>query len=381
MKPILVSGIQPSGRLHIGNFLGALKNFVELQNSGKYDCYFFIADLHALTENPNPKDLKENIINLAADFLAAGLDPKKSIIFQQSQSPAQANIAWILNTITPKGELERMTQFKEKSGDRVATLIEAVKGLLEIDAKKEYGEDFIKKLGDEFKDIVNESIKKSGSTDRVENYVRATTNAGLFNYPVLMAADILFCDASFVPVGNDQDQHLELTRMLAKKFNNKFGKTFIEPKALYTPTPRVMSFDDPSKKMSKSRPQGCLFIDDSPEEIKKKIARAVTDSDSKISYDPVKKPGLSNLLGIYAALKNIDAKNAEKEFAGKSYAEFKSTLADLVSNYFADFRKKKKELLAKPELLKGALSTGSKQAAAVAEKKIQEVKEKIGIAL
>ncbi len=357
-KPVLVSGIQPSGRLHIGNFLGALKNFVELQNSEKYECYFFIADLHALTENPDPKELKENIINLAADFLAIGLDPKKSVIFRQSQIKFVEELKWILSPLVPVSELMRMTAFKDKINQ-----IESEKDKYLILHDSENGD------------------QSEISPDILERIKQEPPNSGLLDYPILMAADILIYDGQFVPVGNDQLQHLEFARTLARKFNNRFGKTFVEPQPILTKTPRVMSLDDPSKKMSKSRPQGCLFIDDSPEEIKKKIARAVTDSDSKISYDPAKKPGLSNLLGIYAALKNIDAKNAEKEFAGKSYAEFKSELAGLVADYFADFRKKKKELLAKPENLKKVLNDGSEKARAVADKKIQEVKEKIGIAL
>ena len=328
MKPILVSGIQPTGKLHIGNYLGALKNFVELQNSGKYECYFFIADLHALTENPDPKELSLNIINLAADFLAAGLDPKKSILYKHSEIPAHGELAWILNTIAPMGELERMTQFKDKAERQSANI-----------------------------------------------------NVGLFDYPALMAADILLYDAKFVPVGNDQDQHLELTRTLARKFNSKFGETFIEPKGLHTDTPRVMSLKHPEKKMSKSDPESCLFIDDSPEEIKKKIARATTDSENEFKYDPEKKPGLSNLIDIAAALRNEKPEDVVKKFAGKNYSEFKSVLAGLVAGHFADFREKKKVLLAKPKKLIEILSAGSEQAAEVANKKIVEVKEKIGIAL
>lgn len=328
MKPVLVSGIQPSGRLHIGNYLGALKNFVDLQNSGKYECYFFVADLHALTENPEPKELNKNILNLATNFLAAGLDPKKSVIFQQSQSPAHTELAWILSTITPLSELKRMTQFKDKSG----------------------GE-------------------------------KETANSALLYYPVLMAIDILFCNAKFVPVGHDQLQHLELARTLARKFNKRYGKTFVEPQPILTQTPRVMSLDNPAKKMSKSSPAGCLFVDDSPEEIKKKIGRAVTDSGHEIKYDPDKKPAISNLLGIYAALRGKRIEESEEYFSGKTYAEFKNDLAELVSSYFSDFREKKAELKAQNLKLKAVLRSGSEKARAVAEKKITEVKKKIGITI
>ncbi|KKT82154.1 MAG: Tryptophan-tRNA ligase [Candidatus Azambacteria bacterium GW2011_GWA1_44_9] len=327
-NPILISGIQPTGRLHLGNYLGALKNFVDLQNSGKYQCRFFVADLHALTENPNAKDLNKNIVSLAADFLAAGLDPKKSTIFLQSQVSQTTELAWILSVIAPFGELNRMTQFKEKSG-----------------AQKE------------------------------------NVNVGLFFYPILMSADIILYNADFVPVGEDQLQHLELARTLARKFNNKFGQAFIEPKALLTATPRLMSLDDPSKKMSKSRPAGCLFIDDSPEEIEKKIKTAVTDSGSEIKYDEKEKPGISNLLSIMAGLSGKPIATLEKEFANANYGKFKQSLAVLVSDYFASFRKKKAALLKKPATLKKVLQHGSVQAQKIAVKKLAEIKEKIGLVI
>lgn len=327
-KPVLISGIQPTGRLHIGNYLGALKNFVELQNSSKYECYFFIADLHSLTEDFSPQEKSKQILELAADYLAAGLDPEKSIIFLQSQVPAHSELAWILNTITPIGELERMTQFKDKSRAQ------------------------------------QENI-----------------NAGLFTYPTLMAADILLYDAKFVPVGEDQKQHLELARTLARKFNSKFGKTLVEPQPILTEAPRVMSLSDPMKKMAKSEPGGCLFIDDAPEEIKNKIQGAVTDSGSEIKYDEAKKPAISNLLKIYACLSGEKIQNLEKRFKGKNYSEFKSELTDMVQDHFAAFRNKKTSLLAKPNLLLETLRRGSGQATEIASRKIAEVKKKIGLAV
>jgi tryptophanyl-tRNA synthetase len=326
MKHILVSGMQPTGRLHIGNYLGALKNFVDLQNSGKYRCQFFLADLHALTEGPAPDTLSKNIVHLTADYLAAGLDPKKVAIYQQSLIPAHSELAWILNTIAPMGELERMTQFKDKS------------------ARQE------------------------------ENI-----NMGLFDYPVLMTADIILYNAEFIPVGDDQLQHLELARTLARKFNARFGKTFVEPKGLLTQTPRVMSLKDPAKKMSKSEPDGCLFLDDSPEEIRQKLARAVTDSGSEIFYDPKEKPGLSNLLEIYGAFTDKDPHAIAIAFEGKKYSDLKAALADLIANHFAKFREKKKKLLAHPAAIKKILNAGSKKAARVAEKKMVEVQKKVGL--
>lgn len=327
-KSVLISGIKPEGPLHVGNFLGSLKNFIELQDSGKYNCYFFIADLHSLTEDFNHKEKPHQIIELVAECLSAGIDPQKSTIFLQSTVAAHAELTWLLTVITPEGELRRMTQYKDKAT--------------------------IKKL---------------------------SANAGLLMYPILMAADILLYDARFVPVGEDQLQHLELARTLARRFNKKFGKTFVEPQPILTKTPRVMSLLNPEKKMSKSQPEGCLFIDDSPAEIEKKIARAVTDSGSEIRHDQEKKPGLSNLIEIYSALSNETIPKLEKQFAGKNYAEFKSALAELVANYFADLRKNKEALMKTPTALKKVLRYGSEQAAEVANKKIEEVKGVVGLSI
>ena len=326
MKPKMISGIQPSGRLHLGNYLGALKNFVDLQDSEKYQCYFFVADLHSLTENFNPKEKKQQILNLLADYLAIGLKPTKSILFIQSAVPAHSELAWVFNTTAYFGELSRMTQFKDK-------------------AKKQ----------------------------------KENNNVGLFTYPLLMAADILIYDASFVPVGDDQLQHLELTRELARRFNKKFGKTFIEPKPLLTPTSRIMDLSNPKNKMSKSSPSGCLFIDDSPQEITKKIKSAVTDTGKDIKYDIRKKSGVSNLLSIYSALSEKTIRTLEKDFAGKGYADLKQSLANLVIKHFADFRKTKKQLLKNPKKILTIANKGNKQAVAVADKKILEVKKKLGI--
>ena len=327
-KPILVSGIQPSGRLHIGNYLGALKNFVDLQNSGKYSCYFFLADLHSLTEPVSADEQRKRITELTADFLAAGLDPKKSIIYQHSQIPAHSELAWIFNTITPLGELYRMTQFKDKA-----------------------------------------------------EHQKENVNAGLFTYPTLMAADILLYDAKFVPVGDDQDQHLELTRTLARKFNSKFGKTFVEPQSLHTATPRVMSLKDPAKKMSKSQPETCLFLDDSPAEIEKKVKSATTDSGSVVRYDAKEKPGISNLLDIYCGVTGKTIPQAIKEFRHKNYGVFKQTVAGAVVKHLAPFRTKKAVLMKKPGALKKILATGSAKASKVADVKIAEVKKVVGLVI
>lgn len=344
----LISGIQPTGRLHLGNYLGALKNFVELQNSGKYSCRFFVADLHSLTENPEPDALRQNIMSLTSDFLAAGLDPDKSIIFLQSHVSAHSELEWIFKTMVPVGDLFRMTQFKDK-----------VRALAE-------------------------RMAKGKSKSAVPNTAQAEdeTNAGLFEYPILMAADILLYDAAFVPVGADQLQHLELTRTIARQFNTKFGRTFVEPKPILTEVPRLMSLDDPMKKMSKSQPEGCLFIDDPEAIIKDKIKRAVTDSDPKglIKYHEKNKPAISNMLSVYSALSGESVKKLEGKFNGVRYSDFKMALADLVINYFADFRAKKEELISKPKHLIEVLRDGSAQAAKIASAKMEEVKNKVGIA-
>lgn len=375
-KPILLSGMQPTGRLHLGNYLGALKNWIDLQASGKYQCYFLIVDLHALTQPQKPEELRANIINLAADYLAAGIDPKKSILFVQSQIPAHSELAWILNTITQIGELDRMTQFKEKSG--------IAQGL-----------DKLNKEIDELVRSINSNSGPTNTTSNLEigkkiksnaidalaftNAVRGQANTGLFTYPILMAADIILYDAAFVPVGDDQLQHLELTRTLVRKFNSRFGETFVEPKPLLTETPRVMNLSDPMRKMSKSEPAGCLFLDDSPTEVETKVKRAVTDSGSEVKFDEEKKPAIANLLRIYASLSGETIPKLEKQFASETYSYFKSKLAELITSHFAEFRKKKVKLVTDQSSLIKMLRAGSTKAAKVAEKKIAEVKEKIGI--
>lgn len=323
----LLSGIKPSGRLHLGNYLGALKNFVDLQNSGQYQCYFFIADLHSLTEEFTPAEKKQQILDLLASYLAAGLDFKKSVIFIQSQAPISTELAWILNTITPFGELERMTQFKDKAARR------------EMDG----------------------------------------VNVGLFTYPTLMAADIILYDTAFVPVGEDQIQHLELTRTLARKFNNRFGETFIEPRPLMTKTPRLMSLQDPNRKMSKTEPRGCIFLDDQPEEIEKKLMSAVTDSGNEVKHDWTNKPGISNLLEIYSALSVKEIPDLEKEFGGKNYARFKKAAAKLISKHFSKFRKNKDKFLSQPEKLHKIAVRGAKAANKIAQEKIGLVKTRVGL--
>lgn len=323
----IFSGIRPSGQIHLGNYLGAIKQWIELQ--GKHECVFCIVDLHAITTPYNPKELQKDIFDTLVAYLAAGIDPDKSILFVQSKIKAHAELSWLLETLTPMGELKRMTQFKEKSKENP---------------------DFV--------------------------------NSGLFNYPVLMAADILLYKAEGVPVGKDQEQHVELARTIARKFNQKFGDTFKEPKAIFSKTAaKIMSLTNPKRKMSKSdEPKSYISVFDSPEEIEKKIKVAQTDSGKEISYNITKKPGISNLLVIYSLLTNTSIQDVEKQFKKKSYAEFKKSLAEVTVNYLEPFRRKQRELLSREIYLEEMLKKGQDRALTIAESTIAEAKEKMGLA-
>lgn len=324
-KQILISGIQPSGKLHIGNYLGMLKNAVTLQNSGKYRCFYFIADYHALTQHYQPKEKSQEIFKMAVDALAAGLDPQKSAIFIQSHILEHANLAWIFNTITQEGRLRGMIEYKEK-------------------------------------------ISEGHSA-----------NMGLLDYPVLMAADILLYDADFVPVGEDQKQHLELARDTARAFNKRFGKTFKEPKAILTKAPRVMSLNNPNKKMSKSSPNGCLFLSDSPKIIRRKIMTAVTDSLHGVDYDPKNRPGVSNLVLIYSELSGKPIPQIVQKFKNAGYKEFKEELAEVVIKALKPFQQKQEELLKNKSYVTKTLADGAKTARIIAAKKLGEIKKKVGL--
>ncbi|MEK7618316.1 MAG: tryptophan--tRNA ligase [Patescibacteria group bacterium] len=327
----ILSGIQPSGKLHIGNYLGALSNFVALQNlpagqagSGEYNCFFCIVDYHSISGDFEPKEKPSQILDLAANFLAAGVDPEKSTLFVQSHLPEHTELAWIFNCITPLAELERMTQFKDK-------------------AQKQ-----------------NKNI-----------------NMGLFDYPVLQAADILLYKPLAVPVGLDQKQHLELTNTIVKKFNNRFGQTFTEIKPLWTKFPKVMDLKKPEQKMSKSDPGGCIFLDDEPAEIQSKLKSAVTASVPGKGL-----PGEKNLMELLAHFgKADDASKFKKQQSDGilKYSELKEVLANDIAEYFAGFREKKKELLAKPDHLKQVLEDGASRARKIAAETLKEVKQKIGL--
>ena len=330
-KKRVFSGVQPSGNLHIGNYLGAIRQFVELQKSHR--AVFCIVDEHAITIPQDPKELRQNTLDLAMVYLAAGIDPKKSIIFAQSHVPAHAELGWLLNTITPLGELERMTQFKEK---------------------------------------------------KVHEKNKAGVPAGLLNYPTLMAADILLYQTDLVPVGEDQVQHIELTRMLANKFNKRFGKTFRVPEPLLQKeTARIMRLDDPSKKMSKSSPSkdNAIMLMETADEIRRKIKIAVTDSGSGVRYDKAEKPAISNLMAIYSGFSGTTMKEVENKFRGAGYGDFKKDLADLLIKKLSPLQERYRKLSKnKKEVLK-TLRDGAKRASLIADKTLADAKQKMGFLL
>ena len=325
-KPIIVSGIKPTGTLNIGGYLGAVKNWIALQNSEKYEQYIFIADLHALATATSATRLRAESNKLAADLMACGLDAKKTCLFVQSHIPEHAELAWIFNCVTPISELKRMTQFKDKSQKQEKNI-----------------------------------------------------NAGLLMYPILQAADILLYKAANVPVGQDQVQHVELTRDIAHWFNRRYGDYFPETKALLTEIPKVMGLTEPTKKMSKSdgNADNVIELTDEPSVIEKKIKRAVT-----ATAGGGQTPGVENLLTL---LKQFGSATTHKKFwdAEKDgsirYGDLKQALANALANYFADFRTKRAELLANPKKLENILAEGASQARAVAQKTMTDVRKIVGI--
>lgn len=324
-KEIIVSGIQPTGNLHIGNYLGAVKNWVELQNSGKYEMYIFIADLHSLTGNMSSEDRRAQILRTSAELIAAGIDPDKTTFFVQSHVQEHTELSWIFNCVTPISELYRMTQFKDKS-------------------------------------------------DRQEKNI----NSGLLTYPILQAADILLYHGDTVPVGQDQVQHVELTRDVARWFNNRFEKYFPETKHLLTKVPKVMSLLDPNKKMSKSLGAGHVIeLADEPEVIAKKLSKAVTATAGGEGA-----PGVQNLLLL---LSNFGDKNIYQDFVTAEmdgtirYGDLKKAVAEAIANYFKDFRQKRAELLSNESKLNKILQKGADKARPVAQKTMKDVRKIVGI--
>jgi tryptophanyl-tRNA synthetase len=324
MKKRILSGAQPTGELHLGNYLGALKNWVALQHD--YESFFCIVNLHAITQPQDPKLLKQKTLDLARVYIAAGIDPKISTVFIQSDVPAHAELAWVLNCVARMGELERMTQFKDKS---------------------------------------------KGKGEKV--------SVGLFTYPVLMAADILLYQTDLVPVGNDQKQHLELSRDLAERFNRDFGETFVVPDPYIPPVgARIMSLADPAKKMSKSdeNPNGAIFLTDDADTILKKCKKAVTDSSSGIVFDE-SRPGLFNLLSIYQIVTGKTRDEIEAHFEGKGYGQFKPELGEAVVEFLRPFQEKIKDI--DDAQLEMILDTGAQKANAVAKDTLKKVYEGVGL--
>ena len=321
------SGVQPTGNIHLGNYLGALKQFVELQED--HECIYCIVDMHAITVPQDPKELRKHILDVAALYLAVGVDPKKSIVFVQSDVPGHAELSWVLTCNSYTGDLSRMTQFKDKSKN-----------------------------------------KESAPT-------------GLFSYPVLMAADILLYDTDIVPVGNDQKQHIELCRDIAIRINNKYKKTFVVPDGRFLKEgARIMALDDPTKKMSKSAENihSRISLLDEPSKIKKSIMKATTDSDGIVKFDTENKPGISNLLNIYSVLSGMTIPELETKYEGKGYGDFKKDLAEVVVAALAPIKERYEQIRHSDELIE-VLKDGASRADVIAKQTMKRVKENFGLGI
>ena len=326
-KPVIFSGIQPSGTLTMGNYIGALNRFAKLQDD--YDCIYCVVDEHAITVRQNPADLRRRCLELTALYIASGIDPEKSILYCQSHVSAHAELGWILNCFTYMGELSRMTQFKDKSAKHADNI-----------------------------------------------------NAGLFTYPVLMAADILLYQTNYVPVGADQKQHLELCRDIAQRFNGVYGDVFTVPEPLIGKTgARIMSLQEPERKMSKSDPEDTFvsLLDDA-DAIRRKIRRAVTDSETEIRFDPENKPGVSNLLNIISALSGDSMESIVAELSGMGYGDLKNRAADCVIASLEPLQAEYRRLIADKDYLMKVQSESAQKASYLATKTLRKVQKKIGFA-
>ncbi|HIY21637.1 MAG TPA: tryptophan--tRNA ligase [Candidatus Flavonifractor merdigallinarum] len=325
-KKVMLSGIQPSGDLHLGNYLGAIRNWGK--RAEEFDCYYFMADLHTITVRQNPADLRRRTLEQLAQYIACGLDPEKNTLFIQSHVPQHAQLGWVLNCYTMFGELSRMTQFKDKSAKNADNI-----------------------------------------------------NGGLFTYPALMAADILLYQPDYVPVGEDQKQHVELTRNVAQRFNHIYGDVFKIPEP-YIPKAgaRVMSLSDPANKMSKSAPEGCVFLMEKPEDIQRKFKRAVTDCDTErcVRYDRENKPGVANLMQIYSAVTGKSYEEIEREFDGQGYGVFKPAVGDAVVECLRPIREEASRILADKAYLESVYRAGAEKASYVANKTLRKVYKKVG---
>ena len=325
-KKVMLSGIQPSGDLHLGNYLGAIKNWGA--RAEEFDCYYFMADMHTITVRQTPADLRRRTLTQLAQYIACGLDPEKNTLFIQSHIPAHAELGWVLNCYTMFGELSRMTQFKDKSAKHADNI-----------------------------------------------------NGGLFTYPALMAADILLYQPDFVPVGNDQKQHVELTRNVAQRFNNIYGDVFKVPEPYIPKTgARIMSLNAPDNKMSKSIPEGCVFLMEKPEDIQRKFKRAITDSDTErcVRFDSENKPGVSNLMSIYAAVTGKSMEEIEAEFDGQGYGAFKPAVGEAVIECLRPIREETERILKDKAYLESVYKAGAEKASYVANKTLRKVYKKVG---
>ena len=325
-KKVMLSGIQPSGDLHLGNYLGAVKGWTALTD--EFDCYYFMADLHSITVRQNPAELRRRSLAQLAQYIACGLDPEKNTLFIQSHVHEHAELGWILNCYTMFGELSRMTQFKDKCAKNADNI-----------------------------------------------------NGGLFTYPSLMAADILLYQADFIPVGEDQKQHCELTRDIAERFNNIYGETFKVPEPYIQKVgARIMSLGSPGSKMSKSDPQGCVFLMDKPEDIARKFKRAVTDSDTEncVRYVPAEKPGVSNLMSIYSSVTGKSFEDIEREFDGKGYGVFKPAVGEAVIETLRPVRAEAERIIADKAYLQQVYTQGAQKASHIARKTLRKVYKKVG---
>ena len=323
-KKRMLSGIKPSGDLTLGSYLGAVKNWAE--RAEEYDCFYFMADLHAITVRQNPADLRRRTLEQLAQYIACGLDPEKNTLFIQSHVHQHAELGWILDCYSQFGELSRMTQFKDKSAKNADNI-----------------------------------------------------NAGLFTYPSLMAADILLYQADLVPVGEDQRQHVELTRDIAQRFNGIYSDTFTLPESFIPKMgARVMSLDDPTTKMSKSLPDGCVNLMDTPEVIMKKFKRAVTDCEMAVKFDKENKAGISNLLTIYCAATGKTIEEAEAEFAGQGYGVFKPAVGEAVVELLRPIREESERIMADKAYLESVYKEGAERARYLAQKTLSKVQRKVG---
>ena len=323
-KKRIFSGIQPSGDLTLGSYMGAIKNWISLQD--EYECVYCVVDMHAITVRQNPADLRRRAISQLAQYLACGLDPEKSVLFIQSHVPQHAELSWILGCYTQFGELSRMTQFKQKAQQHADNI-----------------------------------------------------TAGLFTYPVLMAADILLYQADLVPVGADQKQHVELCRDIAQRFNGVYSETFVLPEPFIPKMgARIMCLGNPENKMSKSDPDGCVYLMDRPEEIQRKFKRAVTDSETAVRYDKENKPGVSNLLTIYCAATGKTMEEAETEFAGQGYGVFKPAVGEAVIELLRPIREETERLMGDKAYLEGIYRQGAQRAQYMAAKTLSKVHRKVG---